>query len=117
MNDQQAGQFMEFLGAHAGPVNAKADTSGLPPPEIAGQPSAFPPPSGSDAVQIDFRTVELIRRVWLPKNPNKMRDVAPEVVQAARMFIAAYDAARARRQNVIDEPRRGLSPGVGSSES
>ena len=34
----------------------------------------------------------LIRRAFLPANPNKMRNAAPEVVAAAKEFIRAVEA-------------------------
>jgi hypothetical protein len=44
-------------------------------------------------VTVDFRTADLIRKAFVPRNPKKMRNAAPEVVQAAKDFIAAVEAA------------------------
>lgn len=44
-------------------------------------------------IEIDFETADLVRKVFLPSNPNKMRNAAPEVVKAAKDFIAAVERA------------------------
>lgn len=54
---------------------------------------------GSLAVAVDLRTAQLIRRVFLPHNPNKMRNCDPEVRAAAKTFISAFEAASARQEN------------------
>ena len=47
----------------------------------------------ADTAQIDLETASLIRRVFLPANPNKMRNAAPEVIEAVRKFIAIVEKA------------------------
>lgn len=42
-------------------------------------------------VSIPIDVARLIRNVFLPHNPNKMRKATPEVVQAAKDFIAAVE--------------------------
>jgi len=44
-------------------------------------------------VTISLATAELIRRVFLPRNPHQMRAQAPETKKALREFNAAIDAA------------------------
>lgn len=48
----------------------------------------------SDTITIPRRTAELIRRAFLPTNPNKLRTAAPEVKQAAKDFIALVEGAQ-----------------------
>lgn len=42
---------------------------------------------------IPLETALLIRAAFLPRNPNKLRSAAPEVVAATKAFIAALEAA------------------------
>jgi hypothetical protein len=44
-------------------------------------------------VTIPLEVAILIRNVFVPRNPNKMRNAAPAVVQAAKDFIQAVAAA------------------------
>lgn len=46
----------------------------------------------AEAVTIPLDVARLIRNAFLPVNPNKMRNAAPEVVAAAKAFIAAVEA-------------------------
>lgn len=57
-------------------------------------------------VTVDLETAKLIRRAFLPVNPDKMRTAAPEVVDAARKFIDAVEAAEKREEK--PSPRRSL---------
>lgn len=45
-------------------------------------------------ITISLETADLIRRVYLPRNPNQMRAAAPETKKAVREFIAAIQAAQ-----------------------
>lgn len=49
-------------------------------------------PKKEPTVGTTLETARLIRNVFLPSNPNKMRKAAPEVVAAAKAFIAAVEA-------------------------
>lgn len=49
------------------------------------------PAHSTQQVEIDLRTAQIIRSVFLPANPNKLRKAAPEVVSAAKNFIAAVN--------------------------
>ena len=42
---------------------------------------------------LDLTTAMLVRRAFLPLNPNKMRGADPGVVQAAKDFIAVVESA------------------------
>ena len=44
-------------------------------------------------VIVDYHTAYLIRRAFLPSNPNKMRSAAPQVIEAARTFIEAVESS------------------------
>jgi hypothetical protein len=44
-------------------------------------------------VCVPLRTAELIERVFVPRNPNKMRGADPDVVKAAHEFKAAVRKA------------------------
>jgi hypothetical protein len=55
-------------------------------------------------VSVDLRTAHLIRKVFLPSNPNKMRNAHPEVRQADNDFIAQYERA------ALNAPREALVP-------
>lgn len=54
---------------------------------------------------IDFEIARLIDRVFLPKNPNKMRKPHPDVMNAIRVFKHAL--AEAERVSI----RRAISEG------
>ncbi|NIA72305.1 hypothetical protein HBA54_27315 [Pelagibius litoralis] len=41
--------------------------------------------------ELDFETAALIRRVYLPRNPNKIRNADPAVKAAVVAFIAAIE--------------------------
>ncbi len=47
-----------------------------------------------DHVSVPHPTAQLVRLAFLPTNPTKMRNAAPEVVQAAKDFIAAVGPRR-----------------------
>lgn len=43
-------------------------------------------------VLIAWRTADLVRKAFLPRNPNKLRSACPEVVNAAHDFIHTAQA-------------------------
>jgi hypothetical protein len=47
--------------------------------------------AGSGAVVIDRRVAEIVRQVFLPRNPDNMRTMSSEIVEAARAFIRAVE--------------------------
>lgn len=50
-------------------------------------------PKEPAAVIVPIETAIIIRKVFLPVNPNKMRGAHPSVVKAAKDFIAALEKA------------------------
>jgi hypothetical protein len=44
-------------------------------------------------ITVPLRVADIIRKAFLPRNPNKMRAADPEVVEAAKTFISICDAA------------------------
>jgi hypothetical protein len=60
----------------------------------------------SKTVTIPLETAKLIRGAFLPANPNKLRAAAPEVVKAAKDFIAAVE------QPTLETPVARCSHGV-----
>ena len=62
------------------------------------------------AILVDLDTAQLVRGAFLPKNPNKMRGAAPEVVGAAKKFIAAVEGAeRATPKDAVTELSKNLA--------
>lgn len=63
-------------------------------PNATADPQSAPHP---DMVLVPRKTMRLIRLAFLPANPNRMRAADPDVVAAAREFIALA-AGRSRRR-------------------
>jgi hypothetical protein len=62
------------------------------------------------AIIIDLDTAQLVRGAFLPRNPNKMRGAAPEIVAAAHKFIAAVgDAENATPKDAVEELAKNLA--------
>jgi hypothetical protein len=63
---------------------------------------SFDPTSSSDycdvhrdgVVEIPVSVARLIRKVFLPLNPNKMRSAHPDTLAAVKAFIAAVEGKR-----------------------
>lgn len=41
-----------------------------------------------ETIEVPRALAELLDRVFLPRNPNKMRSAAPEVIEAVKQFRA-----------------------------
>jgi hypothetical protein len=50
-----------------------------------------------ETVTIPLEVARLIRQAFVPQNPNKMRKVRPDVVAAAKTFIAAVEQSNAQK--------------------
>lgn len=57
------------------------------------QPPATERGEQRPTVNVPARVALLIRHVFVPRNPNKLRNAMPEVVQAAKDFIALVEGA------------------------
>lgn len=56
---------------------------------VTGEPAPRPPRT----ITIDLDDAIIVRNVFLPRNPNKMRGADPLVVAAAKKFIREVNAA------------------------